>query len=107
MIEKAARFNARTAICLYACRDMLLCMRTTLDINDALLLQAKSRAARSRQTLTALVEAALRRHLEADRARPAKVPEIPIFHGGGEMPGVDLTNSRALLDILEDGKPRR
>lgn len=86
---------------------MLLCMRTTLDINDALLIQAKNRAARERRTLTALVEEALRMRLAQKPPARAAVPKIPIFHGGTVQPGVDFTNNAAVLDLLEDGKPGR
>ena len=87
---------------------MLLCMRTTIDINDALLIQAKNRAARERRTLTAFVEEALRAQL-SDRPRKAgAVPRIPILGGGGTAnPDIDWTSNASMLDFLEDGKPGR
>lgn len=86
---------------------MLLCMRTTLDINDALLIAAKQRAARQNQTLTALVEEALRKLLNPSRAQPAR--EVPIFRGGHVQPGVDLSSNASMLEAMEksDGKPGR
>jgi hypothetical protein len=81
-------------------------MRTTLDINDALLIEAKREAARSNQTLTAFVENALRRQLNAKQSDATDIPKLPVFGGGGVQPGVDLTNNAALLDVMEkaDGK---
>src|SRR5438477_407916 len=49
---------------------MLLCMRTTLDIDDQLLTQAKLLACGAGKTLTAVIEDAL-------RARPNCVPIAP------------------------------
>jgi Arc/MetJ family transcription regulator len=40
-------------------------MKTTIEINDALLLQAKQLAAKRKQTLKSVVEAALRQFLNA------------------------------------------
>jgi hypothetical protein len=84
-------------------------MRTTLDLNDALLLQAKNRAARERRTLTSLVEEALRMQL-ADKPRTrGAVPKIPIIRGGIPQPGIDFSSNSSLLDAMEeeDGNPGR
>ena len=79
---------------------MLLCMRTTIDINDELLCAVKSHAARSRSTLRAIVEQALREFLsDAPRGR-AIGPPIPVFRGEGVRPGVDLTDNAALEDLM-------
>ena len=45
-------------------------MKTTLEVNDALLAEAKAMAARRGITLRALVEAALRRELDEVETRP-------------------------------------
>ena len=80
--------------------DMLLCMRTTIDINDELLRAAKFHAARDRRTLKTVVEQALR-ELLAGRARAvADGPPIPVFRGQGIQPGVDLTDNAALEDRM-------
>jgi Arc/MetJ family transcription regulator len=82
---------------------MLLCMRTTLDLNDELLQQAKQQAARERTTLRAIVERALRSHLSkrgSDRAYRLKWrPEE-----GRLQPGVRLDDRDALFDLME-GRP--
>jgi hypothetical protein len=77
-------------------------MRTTIHIDDQLLRAAKKAAAETGRTFTALVEDALRQVLAA-RKRPAPVPpfELPTLNLGGTMPGVDLDNSAALLDLME------
>ena len=78
-------------------------MRTTVRLDDALLEQAKREAARRGETLTALLEKGLR--LALAQARPAqRRPKVvlPVCRaGGGVQPGVDLSDSAALLDILE------
>lgn len=79
---------------------MLSCMRTTIDINDALLLAAKSRAARERKTLRAVVEQALRELLSGPKRGVVAGPPIPVFHGQGVQPGVDLTDKAALEDLM-------
>ena len=79
---------------------MLPCMRTTIDINDALLLAAKSRAAHERKTLKAVVEQAPREFLSGPKRGVADGPPIPILHGHRVQPGVDLTDNAALDDLM-------
>ena len=79
---------------------MLLCMRTTVDINDALLQAAKSQAARDRRSLKAVIEQALREFLSQGGRAGAPGPPIPVFRGQGVQPGVDLTDSAALEDLM-------
>lgn len=78
-------------------------MRTTVRLDDALLEQAKREAARRGETLTALIERGLRLVLaRPDRRPPRRHVEIPVCReGGGTLPGVDLDDSAALLDIAE------
>ncbi len=75
-------------------------VRTTLAIDDQLLIAARQRARERGQTLGQVVEDALRSHL-AGRGDAAPVP-IPVFSGGGgPRPGVDLTSNRALREALD------
>lgn len=76
-------------------------MRTTVKIDDDLLVEAKTWAAASGRTLNEVVEDALRQAL-ARRAASVSVPfELPVSRGGRLMPGVDLDDSAALLELME------
>ena len=77
-------------------------MRTTIRIDDGLLKEVKAAAAANGRTLTAFVEEALRETLGRRRARSGRKPVIlHTFKGGQLLPGVDLDNSAALLDLME------
>ena len=78
-------------------------MRTTVRLSDALLEQARREAARRGETLTSLIELGLRLVLaQSGRKAPAPKVQVPISRmGGGVLPGIDLNNSAALLDVLE------
>lgn len=81
---------------------MLLCMRTTIDINDYLLKQARAHAISERKTLKMVVENALRAFLVAPKDGFAvDTPPIPVFRGSGVQPGVDLTDNSALENIMD------
>jgi Arc/MetJ family transcription regulator len=77
-------------------------MRTTISINDALLHQAKRAALKSNRSLGEVVEDALRLAL-LPRRTSRDVPEQPLKTYGreGVQPGVDLTASAALLDLMD------
>ena len=83
---------------------MLWCMRTTVRIDDRLLVEAKTRAAMSGRTLNELIEDALR-EVFARRDRAGLRAELPVFRSGRVMPGVDLDDGAALLDLM-DGHDR-
>lgn len=80
--------------------SMLLCMRTTIDINDELLRAAKAHAASEQKSLKATVEQALREFLAGPRSAGAESPPIPVFRGRGVQTGVDLTDNAALEDLM-------
>lgn len=75
-------------------------MRTTITIDDALLVEAKTSAATSGRTLSEVVEDALRAAL-ARRREDIPPAELPVFHGGRLQPGVDLDDSARLLDLMD------
>ncbi|TMC11379.1 MAG: antitoxin [Chloroflexi bacterium] len=78
-------------------------MRTTVAINDNLLLAAKTVARRRGYTLGRLIEEALRRELAQHAG--VRPPEVPVFRGGtGPQPGVDLRSNRALLELVEPAR---
>lgn len=83
---------------------MLRCMRTTIKIDDALLAEAKARAARAGTTLASVVEDALRASF-VDRPRPAAAVVLPTFAGSRLQPGVDLDDSASLLERMEESDP--
>ena len=79
---------------------MLLCMRTTIEINDDLFRQAKKRAADDGGTLRSVVESSLRRYLAENR--PAAGYELSWRTERGELQaGVDIDDRDALFDLME------
>lgn len=73
-------------------------MRTTVTIEEALLAQAKERAARSGKTLSAVVEDALRAELHRKPPRSLKPFRLITCGGSGVQPGVNLERLGDLLD---------
>ena len=77
-------------------------MRTTIRIDEDLLKEAKQQAARQGTTLTAIIEDALRESLARQHSDQERKPvHLPTFGGNGLLPGVDLDDSAALLDLME------
>ena len=83
---------------------MLLCMRTTIDINDELLRAARAHATGEHKTLKATIEQALREFLAGPRRAADDAPPVPVFQGEGVQPGVDLTDNMA-LEALMNAEP--
>jgi len=80
-------------------------MKTTLDIDDELLVKAKAASARERKSLTTLIEEGLRLRLRHARtARHLRKKELPVHRGiGGLVTGIDPLSNRSLLDAADDG----
>lgn len=78
-------------------------MRTTITLDDQLLVEIKRLAAESGRTLSAVIEEAIRASLaRRDDSRRDEPVSLPTFKGGGGVrPGVDLSNNAALLDVME------
>jgi Ribbon-helix-helix protein, copG family len=77
-------------------------MRTTVRLDDQLLRAAKKTAAETGRTLTAIIEDALRQSLaKGNTAKKQPRFTLPVLDLGETMPGVDLDNSAALLDLME------
>lgn len=73
----------------------------TIQLDEQLLHEAERLAADTGRTLSELIEDALRETLSNPHgAESSKSWELPTFNMGGVMPGVDLDNSAALLDIM-------
>ena len=77
-------------------------MRTTIRLDDQLLVEAKKLAAERGTTLTAIIEDSLRQSLARTEptSRRGKF-HFPTFKGGGLQPHVDLDDSASLLDRME------
>ena len=79
-------------------------MKTTLDINDSLLANAKALAAQQRTSLTRLIEEGLQLRLRS--SLPATQPgkrKIPVFKGrGGLVVGLNPCSNKAMLDAADN-----
>jgi hypothetical protein len=78
-------------------------MLKTLNLDDNLLYEAEAFATRQGTNLNTVIENLMREMLQRYRREPSerKKIELPIFHGDGLQPGIDLNNSHALLDSME------
>jgi hypothetical protein len=78
-------------------------MRTTVRLHEGLLRQAKAEAARRGETVTALIERGLRLVLAGSRGSGNRSRvTLPVSRRtGGTHPGVDLDDSKAILDRLD------
>ena len=88
--------------------------RTTIRLDEHLLVQTKEYAARHRRTVTAVIEDALRALLARSSAAPAvesgarktRRPRLPVSEEtGAPLPGVNLDCYGELLDVMEAGLP--
>jgi hypothetical protein len=76
-------------------------MKTTLNLNDTLLTEAKALAVQQRTSLTRLIEEGLQLRL---RARPPqkKSVRLPVYRGkGGLAAGLDGLSNKAMLDAAD------
>ncbi|MFT4035723.1 MAG: hypothetical protein QM679_09140 [Patulibacter sp.] len=82
-------------------------MRTTLNLPDELVAQAREVAVREGTTLTALLTDGLRSRIGQSGAGPAPRP-LPVLAGGGGLQSwVDPTSNASLLDAADrDGDAR-
>ena len=79
---------------------MLLCVRTTIDLNDELMRRIKRLAADQGVTFRELVERALRAMLERKASRkPYKLKWRT--EKGRLLPGVRLDDREALFDLMD------
>ena len=81
-------------------------MKTTIEISDALLQAAKRMAAERNTTLRTVVEAALRRHLEAAADDPRTRPRLRrhSFRGRGLQPGLSESDWAAIRERAYEGR---
>ena len=81
-------------------------MKTTLNLDDDLLKQAKARAALEHKTLTRLIEEGLSLRLRRAPGPAAlrRAPALPVFERGtGVRPGVDPSSNRSMFDASDAG----
>lgn len=77
-------------------------MRTTVRLDEKLLREVKVYAAERGETLTAILDRALRELLARRSREEAEEPaELPSFAGRGLQPGVDLDDAAALIELME------
>lgn len=77
-------------------------MRTTIDVDDQLLMRAKAQAAASGMTLAKLIEDALRDALtRRDLFKNREPVKLITVKGTGTRAGIDLDDSGSLLAIME------
>lgn len=79
-------------------------MKTTLDIADKILAEAKALAAREQTTLTKLIEEGLTLRMRAQAARAAR-PRInlPVSNtGGGLFPHIDYCSNKSMFEAADE-----
>lgn len=75
-------------------------MRTTIRLDDGLYREVKEQAARDGRTVGEVIEDALRARTQRS-ARDVSPEALPVYGGGGVMPGVDLGAAAALREIMD------
>lgn len=83
-------------------RSMVICMKTTLNIDDTVMRRLREEAARRRTTMSALVEAGLRLVLAdsgSEDTEPSQLPPLPSWQSGGQR--VDISNREELYGVIE------
>ena len=79
-------------------------MRTTVRLDEGLLMKAKQEARKRGETLTSLMERGLRLAISGShrKAKSARV-RLPTSRAtGGVRPGINLDDTSAVLDHLDD-----
>jgi len=78
-------------------------MRTTVNIDEHLLAEAKVLAARTSRSLGAVLDDALRAMLRRDAEKRHRSKfRLPTHGTGGLQPGVDLNDKGALAELMGD-----
>ena len=81
-------------------------MKTTIELPDSLLLEAKRKALETRTTLREILERALRRELRQAGRPPRRPRRIRwVTSAGGLPPGLDLSDRGKMWDWMQ--KERR
>ena len=81
---------------------MMLCMRTTISLDDRIFEAVKRRAAAEGRSVSAYIAAvlddAVKRDLQPEEQQPFRLVTVD---GGGPYPGMDLDRPRELM-VAED-----
>jgi hypothetical protein len=95
-----------TSVCVV---DMPKHMKTTINLPDDLIRQAKKAALDADTTLTEIIVNALREALlKGRRKQPRRKIKLTTYGEGGTFPGVDLDDTSAVLDLMDGiNDPRR
>ncbi len=84
--------------------DLVFHMKTTLNIEESVMRRLREEAARRGTTMSALVEAGLRRVLAEPEEPPGgqrdTLPPLPTWKSGGLL--VDISNREELYRVLDD-----
>ena len=82
---------------------MVFHMKTTLNIDESVMQRLREEAARRGVTMSALVEAGLRRVLaepeEPPRGQREPLPPLPTWNSGGHL--VDISNRDELYRVMD------
>lgn len=78
-------------------------MKTTLDLDDELLVRAKALAAREGRSLTSLIEEGLRLRLRAREPARREPARLAVYQGrGGLVDGVNPASNRSMFQAADD-----
>lgn len=78
-------------------------MRTTITLNDDLYREVKTRAAQQGCTVGSVIEDAIRGLVTRSAVGESTLPDLPTYSGGSVRPGLDLSDTSALMDLLDEG----
>jgi hypothetical protein len=79
---------------------MVFHMKTTLIIDDRVMVRLREEAVRRGETISTLVESALRLLLEPSSTTIGELPSLPSFDGGGAL--VNIADRDALYEVMEE-----
>ena len=83
---------------------MVLCMKTTVEVPDALLDEAKRLAARQRTTVRALIEQGLRHVLSERTTERTHRLRKASFRGRGLQPGIQEGSWERIRELAYEGR---
>lgn len=79
-------------------------MKTTIELDNALVVELEQYAADHGTTLSAVIESGVRTLLARDPESRAMQPtHLPAHGSGGLQPGVDLNDSASLWEMMDPG----